>query len=196
MKKLIIDGNTKMGDQVAIFNLPPKKTCTPSKWCLTGRDGKPMCYALRNNFLFKNVVKSMDDRYQESLKSDFVDRMIKEIKGHKNLKYFRIHASGDFYSKEYIRKWIKIAQECQDVLFRATTRRKDLKKELVKLNALSNVIIRQSLDTENIKPTMSLPFAAISSLLVAKGAMKCSNSCPKCKYSCWKKKVNVCFDEH
>lgn len=57
VKNLLIKGNAKMGKDVYAFNLPPKKTCTPTHWCLHSRDGKPSCYALRNNFLFSNVAR-------------------------------------------------------------------------------------------------------------------------------------------
>ena len=194
MKNLVIDGNIKMGKKVGIFNLPPKKTCTPTQWCLSGNNGKPKCYALRNNFLLPNVIKGMEDRYQESLQDDFVQRISDEI-NHKAIKYFRIHSSGDFYSKEYVQKWIKIAQNCPNTLFRSTTRRRDLSSTLRQLNSLSNVIIRESLDSSRQKPKMNLPIAAISNIDIVQNSYKCIDDCVKCQYTCWKNRDNVALDE-
>ena len=193
--KLIIDGNTKMGRDVAVFNLPPKKTCHPTKWCLFGRDGLPMCYALRNNFLLPNVLQSLQKRYKLSLTERFVSDMIDEIRK-SNYRFFRIHSSGDFYSENYVAKWIEIAKNCPHVLFRSTTRRRDLTKSILKLHKLPNVIIRESLDDTTPKPIMGLPFTALSHMPIAKGVFKCMNNCDKCGHRCWKRAVNMCFDEH
>lgn len=195
MKQLVIDGNSKMGNKVGIFNLPPKKTCTPTKWCLFGKNGKPQCYALKNNFVWSNVVKALNWRLAQSKRKDFVKRLAKEIND-KKLKYFRVHAAGDFYSKEYIEKWAEIARSCPDTIFRTTTRRLDLKDAIMSLNKLPNFIVRESLDNCRSTPSMGLPFAALSNLKVAKGKMKCKNDCDVCGHKCWKKRVSMCFDEH
>jgi len=197
MINLLIKGNLKMGKNVYLFNLPPVVTCKPTKWCLAGRNGKPACYALRNNFIFPSVKKAAKERLRLSKLKNFTSRMIKEI-NKKNVKYFRWHSSGDFYSKEYIRKVFKIAKNCPETLFRTTTRRRDFKKELIELNSLPNFIVRESLDTEIQKPMMCLPFAALSFLKVTKkkGVYCCKNDCVKCRYLCWHKPVNMCFDEH
>lgn len=96
---IAIKGNSKMGKYVYIFNLPAKETCTPTKWCLEGKNGKPACYALRNNFTLPSTINSAQKRYKLSKKENFSKEMIDFI--HKtNPKYFRIHSSGDFYSNE------------------------------------------------------------------------------------------------
>ena len=73
VKNLIIKGDkrSKMGARVYRFNLPPEKTCTPTKWCLQGKDGKPACYARRNNFKLASVIKATEERYDLSKRADF-----------------------------------------------------------------------------------------------------------------------------
>ncbi|MFH1589141.1 MAG: hypothetical protein ABIB43_01085 [archaeon] len=196
LKNLIIKGNSKMGPEVYIFNLPPKETCTPTYWCLNGRDGKVACYGLRNNFMLPSVVLSLQNRLEASKQEDFVDRMIGELKK-KNPTYFRFHSSGDFYSEEYVGKVFDIAKECSNTLFRTTTRRRDLAEPIRELNKLPNFIVRESLDVNRDKPVMGLPFAAMSHMAVSKNddLYKCVDDCVKCEYSCWKEPVSIFFDE-
>lgn len=197
MKNLLIRGNIKMGKEVFLFNLPPKKTCTPSYWCLHGNDGSPACYALRNNFLLPNVINGALERFEISKGEDFVERMIYEIQKNR-VKYFRFHASGDFYNEEYVEKVREIVFSCPETLFRTSTRRRDLTSSIHKLNSLPNIIIRESLDNERSEPTMNLPFAAISSLYIVKrsDSYHCPNDCTECGYHCWKNSSNMDFDEH
>jgi hypothetical protein len=194
MKNLIIKGNSKMGPKVGIFNLPPKKTCTPSKWCLQGKNGKPACYGLRNNCQLPSVVKATEWRFQESMKPDFALRMIKEING--KYDYIRLHSTGDFYSCEYLSKWYDIIKALPKVKFRTTSRRKDYSLDLRTLASLPNMIIRESLDPTSPTPRMLLPTASITGMEISKGKFKCPNGCVECKYSCWKSRKSICFDEH
>lgn len=192
---LLIKGNLKMGKNVYLYNLPPKATCTPTVWCLKGRNGKPACYALRNNFNFPSVKIAARKRLRASKLKSFVPKMVEEI-NKKAVKYFRFHSSGDCYSEEYITKLMAIAFNCPATLFRTTTRRRDLARSLRQLNSLSNFIVRESLDVERPKPKMRLPIAALSSLPVAKKVFKCINNCENCNYSCWHNDSDMCFEEH
>lgn len=186
-----------MGPEVYLFNLPPKKTCTPTHWCLKGNNGKPACYALRNNFLLPNVKKGAQKRYEFSRHSSFIDKMVQAI-NRRNPEFFRLHASGDFYSEEYVEKITEIATQCPETMFRTTTRRRDLTKVIQKLNNLPNFIVRESLDRQRTDPKMNLPFAAISSLPIVQEneSLHCINDCVKCGYGCWKSRDNMDFDEH
>lgn len=195
VKNYLIRGNVKMGENVYIFNIPPKKTCTPTDWCLKGKNGKPACYAQRNNFRLPSVIKALNERYELSLKEDFPDIVIMEAKN-VQAEYIRIHSAGDFYSEEYVKKWIKIANNLPYTKLRATTRRRDLTSIIKELDSLPNVIIRESLDKDRTTPKMGLKFAALSYLPIAKGSYKCLNNCEICKHHCWNNKVDVCFDEH
>jgi len=196
VKNLLIKGNAKMGEDVYAFNLPPRKTCTPTHWCLQGREGKPACYTLRNNFLFSSVIRAAEERYKLSKRNDFSDRMIEEI-NKKDVDFFRLHASGDFYSEEYVEKIAKVVENCPDTLFRTTTRRRDLTDEIKDLNSLPNIVVRESLDTERTRPEMGLPFAALDSLDISKSGnvYECINHCPTCDYHCWKDDINIYFKE-
>jgi len=169
-----------------MFNLPPLKTCMPSAWCLHGDNGKPMCYAMRKRSAWPNVKMGNEWRYRQSLKADFVSRMT-ALLSRTDKQYFRIHASGDFYSEEYVEKWVEICSACPHLIFRAPTRRRDLTEAIRKLASLKNVVIRESLDTERTEPTMGLPVAAIEGLgsAVHDGYIQCVDSCSQCGHKCW-----------
>ncbi len=192
---LLIKGNSKMGVRVYLFNLPPHLTCRPTTWCLTGRSGKPACYARRNNFKMASVQKATLVRYRASKRKDFVEKILVELKRFRP-QFFRWHSGGDFYSEEYVGKVIEIVKNTPDTLFRTTTRRRDLAEDLLQLAALPNMIVRESLDTDFPKPTMGLPVAAISSLPIAHGMFKCLNDCEVCGHHCWQDACDMCFDEH
>jgi hypothetical protein len=192
---LLIKGNVKMGAKVYLFNLPPHLTCKPTKWCLKGRDGKPACYARRNNFTLKTAKDAALRRYKASKRKDFVEKMLEEFEKI-DPEFFRWHSGGEFYSEEYVDKVREIVRNTPNTLFRTTTRRRDLAKSLRKLAKLPNMIVRESLDQEVSKPTMRLPVAALSDLPIAKDMFLCPNDCDVCKYHCWKEPCDMCFEEH
>lgn len=105
-------GNTKC-HKFWVFNLPRLITCPgATELC------KKYCYQIDSELILK--AKNNDSRclvsrkvnLLKSFKDDFVDNMVSEIirkRGYKGKIYVRIHASGDFYDEEYLKKWIKIA---------------------------------------------------------------------------------------
>jgi len=192
---LLIKGNSKMGTKVYIFNLPPHLTCKPTQWCLKGRNGKPACYARRNNFKLPSVKDATMKRYRASKRKDFVEKMLDELQRIKP-QFFRWHSGGDFYSDEYVEKVGEIVKNTPGTLFRTTTRRRDLSKSILKLAKLSNMIVRESLDAEFPKPTMGLPVAALSHLPIARGMFLCPNDCDICGHHCWQESCDMCFEEH
>ena len=187
---LLIKGNVKVGNEVFLFNLPPRLTCTPTKWCLEGRKGKPMCYALRNNFRLPSVIKSLKKRYNATKQKGFVAKMVLEIQKAAP-EYFRFHSSGDFYSMKYVEKIIEIVRECPETLFRTTTRRRDLTRTIRELNSLPNCIVRESLDDERPQPKMGLNFVIPARLCKNKNVFFCEDDCEECNYYCWEHRVNT-----
>lgn len=128
---LIPHGNGKLLDyddeelgisfRYAQFNTLAIKDCPfRSKGC------EAVCYATKGNHQFPSVQKSRSRSHDESKRDDFPLRMGYTIRYHMNTKRYkgnvmiiRIHESGDFYSLEYLRKWIRIWEdlEGEPVLF-------------------------------------------------------------------------------
>ncbi len=197
-KYLLGNGNSKMGKSAFHFSLPPIKTCSPSEWCLHGKNNSPACYALRNRFTWDAVKNSLENSYIISKQDNFSDLVIDEI-NKREIEYLRIHHSGDFYSEDYIEKWIEITSNCKDTLFRASTRRRDFTSLLQELNSFPNVVIRESLDSSEKIPRMNLPVSAVEDCLPISGIdnfYHCINDCQGCKYHCWESKVNTSFKFH
>lgn len=85
-----------------------------------------VCYATKGNHQFPSVKESRSRSFEESKRDDFTKRMAYTIRYHLTTKRFngttmiiRIHESGDFYSVQYLKKWVKIwkSMEAEPVLF-------------------------------------------------------------------------------
>jgi hypothetical protein len=115
-----INGNKKLQNnekiRYMIWNLPAVKTCPFStELC------RNSCYARKAEKQYKPVLPCRENNYNETLKADFVSNMIFTIEKHLNSKafknklaIFRIHESGDFYSLEYVEKWLLIAKHFEN----------------------------------------------------------------------------------
>lgn len=73
-----------------------------------------VCYATKGNHQFPSVKTSREKSYEVSKEDNFSERMIYTIRYHMNTKRYkdnimliRIHESGDFYSVQYLRKWVE-----------------------------------------------------------------------------------------
>lgn len=125
IKPLLIDGNAKLGKGIWTFSTLPttqiyhvvingmsfdvKGTCPCS--CVG-------CYATKGFYQMKSVVNSLAVKTllcREYL--DFVKKAISAQIKADNIKFLRIHASGDFFSVEYVNMWKEIATENNSVVF-------------------------------------------------------------------------------
>lgn len=177
MKKLLIYGNSTMPKNVGIWNLPAEVTCTPSPWC------SEHCYAKKGRFCWTNVSLAHYNRYERTFHPYFTDDMIEEIYT-SNVRYVRVHISGDFFSREYVLQWKSIASELPDVIFRTNTRRRDM-LQLIGKEFPDNFIVRESTDPTR-KVTGHFSQHAIIGTPGSKDFFVCKNNCEKCKFYCWK----------
>lgn len=109
------NGNKKLKNtenvRFIIFNLPAVITCP----CATDLC-KLSCYAKKAERLYPDVLPCRERNFAESQKDSFVCDMIDRIESKINSKAYqnkkvivRIHESGDFYNKEYVKKWLSIS---------------------------------------------------------------------------------------
>ena len=119
-RSIIPHGNGKLLDyddlescmsyRYAQFNLIPIKDCPfRSDGC------EEVCYATKGNHQFPSVMQSRIRSHTESLREDFAPAVEYTLRYHMETKHFkgtvmivRIHESGDFYSVQYLRKWVQI----------------------------------------------------------------------------------------
>ncbi len=201
-KHIFIRGNSKLGKDVLVFNIPPggKKiggTCRPTAWCNAN------CYAMKGLHLFPSVKKANQWRLSLSLQADFVESAIAELK-RTNKQFVRIHSSGDFYSEEYVNKWITICTRCPEKQFLAYTKSRHLIASLKKLARLPNVVLYESLDSSRPKAlTPHLLRASIEEDFTEKAAKKriretisCPGECEPCGHKCWDGDKHVVFHKH
>src|SRR5262249_58718587 len=76
------------------------------------------CYARRGRFIF---LERQCHRYLEASRDEgFAAKLASEIR-RRWVACVRIHVSGDFYSAEYVRKWVAVAKACPGTRFFAYT---------------------------------------------------------------------------
>lgn len=111
----------KSGKRLFNFGIPAYKsedgtlTCPSALTCIAN------CYARQGTYNFPVVKKAYENRFQATLKDDFINKINTELIKNK-VAYLRIHDSGDFYSREYLHKWLKIMDDNKDVIFYAYTK--------------------------------------------------------------------------
>jgi hypothetical protein len=112
------DGNSKLKKSgIVSFNLIPIVHCPMAGSC------KAFCYATVGQQSFKSGVVRRAKAFKATMQEDFVERMVLEIKKvSKWVKAVRVHDSGDFYSMDYLRKWIEIVKQFPDIKFYAYTK--------------------------------------------------------------------------
>jgi hypothetical protein len=115
MQKLLSTNSKLKKDGIHCFGLPPIKTCPYAGAC------KKFCYARKGFYCYANVAKAQQRRLAATKRPNFADRMVAEIR-RDNVKIIRIHDSGDFYSMEYARAWLSIANALPQVKFYSYTK--------------------------------------------------------------------------
>lgn len=111
------DAESKISFRYAQFNTRAILDCPcRSAGC------EAVCYATKGNHLYPSVKESRINSYAVSKEENFSEKMVYTIRYHLTTKRYkgnvmllRIHESGDFYSIQYLRKWVKIWRELYDV---------------------------------------------------------------------------------
>lgn len=116
MYNFLSNGNTKLSAEGAFnFGIPAGKTCPAKGTCAAG------CYAIQGFFSLLAVKAAQERRLELSKGNTFISVISSELKKRKITK-LRIHDSGDFYSLEYLNKWLAIIQDNPSVKFHAYTK--------------------------------------------------------------------------
>jgi hypothetical protein len=77
-----------------------------------------ICYATKGNHVFPSVKESREKSFIESKREDFTESAVFAIRTEKEsgrykkaIMLVRIHESGDYYSVQYLRKWLRVWAE-------------------------------------------------------------------------------------
>lgn len=108
MKKSSQNGITVVNWTIPAFQSKTGlKTCPNAGLCAVG------CYARQGTYQFGNVKSAHESKLELTQNDTFVGMMIAEIerwlkkRSTKSLKV-RIHDAGDFYSQDYLDRWLKV----------------------------------------------------------------------------------------
>lgn len=131
MKNSSIDGLKVFNFGIpALYSSRQKMFTCPNASACAKANG---CYALQGAYKFSNVAKAYEDRLAVSLTAEFgqaisleLDKALKSKKTKQLV--IRIHDSGDFYSAEYLVKWLNIMARYPQVQFYAYTKMVELFK--------------------------------------------------------------------
>jgi len=153
------------------WSLPACVTC-PNKTPECERT----CYAFKAERQYPSVRKSRKANLKASKQKAFVEIMSLEINRRKP-KIFRVHESGDFYDKEYFRKWILIAIGCPDTRFYAFTKVYDL----FRFKLPSNFVLIASIyyDEKRKPPKLAPKFYTVRKGETGHG-QRCHGHCDDC----------------
>ena len=128
---LMVDGNEKIGHGVFHFSmLPGKKEFNVTvngqemKMFGTCSDDCPGCYGFTGNYaMYKDPYNNLAVR--TIIAREHIDffkaAIMAQIKADK-VKAVRIHATGDFFSKEYLNAWIEIVAKNPEIVFWSYTK--------------------------------------------------------------------------
>jgi hypothetical protein len=192
----------QLGAQIVHFSLPRDITCPGATvWC------RKFCYARYGRHIFPSVRKARVANVELAERPDFVRIMVEAIeKIHsKGIRVLRLHEEGDFYSIEYIKKWIEIIKELRrrniDIFVYAYTRSwriPTMLPYLEELRKLPRVQIIASTDSETGPGPEGWSEAGINFTYAKPGVMctsdrKPSITCTECGV-CLRGRVNVYFN--
>lgn len=185
-----------------MFNLPSVKTCPYSTEIC-----RKSCYSRSAENMFKLVRESRQRNFNESQKETFVQDMINHLSYRLNLKsnkdrtiLFRIHESGDFYSKEYLDKWIDISNFFKDknIIFQVYTKSIIYFEgiDVNKLNIKVMYSVMPDTDEKSLELAKQLNMSIFKMLSkhseIADDMFLCKGDCNRCKV-CYTGEQNFVF---
>ena len=115
----------ELGLRVFNFGIPAYKSASGKLTCPMADSCVKFCYAKKGAYIWSNVKPAFEKRYQLSKTDDFVEAMNAEIRK-KKPDYVRVHDSGDYYSRAYLKKWIEVAIHNPNVRFYSYTNMVDM----------------------------------------------------------------------
>ena len=121
--------SSALGLRVFNFGIPAYKTASGKLTCPFADGCIKFCYARKGAYIWSNVKPAFEKRYELSKTKEFITKMNQEI-SKKKPDYVRVHDSGDYYSKTYLKKWLAIAIHNPNVRFYSYTNCVEMFKNL------------------------------------------------------------------
>lgn len=196
--------NSKLGDKIPSLNLPAGKTCRGDAPCKKG------CYAMKGNWLFKNVVNSLQNNLDEFINDSekFFNDIIKYLNNDDiTYKFFRWFSSGDIVNENFFNGMIRVAQKCKQTKFLCFTKKFNIVNDYLnwggKIPNNLKIVFSGWDKTFTIDNPYNLPTTYVyfkdttKNADIPEFAIPCTGSCRECK-ACWnlKKGQSVYFNQH
>lgn len=183
--------------------MPGYAYSTPAIKCITGSRLAKIpgtvchgCYALKGRYLFGNVQRAMDKRFNSLTHPQWVEAVAFLIQSQDKCGYFRWHDSGDLQSVEHLGKICEVASRLPDIKFWLPTREKAIVRAFAG-SIPANLTIRVS--GTNVDGPAPNGFSTTSTVVTTGQSCPApsqGNSCGPCR-ACWDPKVaNVSYLRH
>jgi hypothetical protein len=130
-------GNGKLAKRIGVFDLlvMPPIICRGAAWCF-GR-----CFAIKQQNTHQGVLLARLDNLEETLRPDFVDRMVQWILM-SGVEVMTFNHSGDWWGRKYVDDCAEIARRLPHIRFFGYTKSLDL--DLSPLLSLGNWVLIKS----------------------------------------------------
>jgi hypothetical protein len=195
-------GNSKMSAKT--WNLPALVSCpTGAKLAKIAGSVCATCYATKGNYRFGNVQDALRKRMTAVDRPEWVDAMVAQIG---EAPFFRWHASGDLYSREYALKVMEVCKRTPNTQHWIPTKERALASDLMRSGLVpDNVCLRVSgamVDGAPLKVETGLATSTVFSHKVGSAiGFECpapsqGGKCSTCN-ACWQRGVaNVAYAAH
>ena len=187
--------NTKMG-RIPSFAMTPGATCSD---CAKETCYKQGCYAAKL-YRFRPSVKRAWDENANIATSNlpafkaFMDAYFDSIAAPR---YFRVHVSGDFFSKEYAEAWADIARNHPFTNFLAFTKQFDIIRS-VDFPDNFKIVLSAWPGTEipdDLRSKYHVAWMDDGNTFIPPDAQECVGNCEFCG-NCWNLDHDVVFHKH
>lgn len=187
-------GNRKIG-WIPSWSLPPKKTCNPRclKYCGT------RCYTNKIEELHPGVIEA----YRHNLWMLNEHPVLAELLIRKFLvsalpRVMRLHVAGDFFSREYLNMWCRIAQETPETVFYAYSKMDFIDHDRLppNLRILRSMWPGMPAPKQKHVPRNCWMQDGTEHRIPGDGLVHCCGDCPKCGFKCAFGDTDVVIDYH
>lgn len=191
--------NSKLGGDIPSINLPPIITCRCDAPCTKGG-----CYALRGNWRFECVQKSLNNNLQAYFSNSklFFDSIIVNT----NLcRFVRWHSAGDIVDNNYFVGMCHVARVNKQTEYLCFTKKFEIINDFIssgKRIPKNLHIVFSAWEKFVPENPYNLPVTYVwakdfDNSTIPKNAIPCSGKCDKC-LACWqlKKGQSVFFKKH
>lgn len=157
------------------------------------------CYALKGRYVFGNVQRAQEFRFQSLKHPLWIDAMEFMI-NKRNCGHFRWHDSGDIQGLWHLENMVEVARRCPQTVFWIPTRESAVVKKYLATHGAfpPNFVVRVSGAMIDGPPPVAFPN---TSTVVSDGSHSCPASkqngvCGSCR-ACWDPNVgNVSYPRH